>query len=104
MERGSAKHSPRQDDALSETLAGQLGPGGSNREEWADPEPPADDDPPTRTDPSPGGTSVPDIGTAADIGAADEPANQDDAEMHRIQQDAAIANDWNPAADEGQHY
>ena len=50
MERGSSKHGPRQDEALAEDLAGQLGPGGSNREEWADPEPPADDDPPARTD------------------------------------------------------
>ncbi len=46
MERGSAKHSPRQDEALQAELAGQYGAGGSNREEWADPEPPADDDPP----------------------------------------------------------
>ena len=45
MERGSAKHSARQDEALPAELAGQYGAGGPNREEWADPEPPADDDP-----------------------------------------------------------
>lgn len=50
MERGSSKHSARQDDELVEELAGQLGPGGSNREEWISAEPPADDDPPDRTD------------------------------------------------------
>lgn len=44
MERGSSKHSPRQDDALAEELDGMLGAGG-HREEWRDPEPPADDDP-----------------------------------------------------------
>jgi hypothetical protein len=51
MERGSSKHSPRQDEALADEVAGELGPGGSNREEWAAAEPPADDDPPDRTDP-----------------------------------------------------
>jgi hypothetical protein len=45
VERGSDKHSPRQDEALAAELAGQYGSRGSNREEWADPEPPADDDP-----------------------------------------------------------
>jgi hypothetical protein len=50
MERGSSKHSPRQDEALADEVAGELGPGGSNREEWAAAEPPADDDPPERTD------------------------------------------------------
>jgi hypothetical protein len=45
MERGSDKNSPRQDDLLAAELAGQYGSRGSNREEWADPEPPADDDP-----------------------------------------------------------
>ncbi|WP_198961463.1 hypothetical protein [Pseudonocardia sp. MH-G8] len=49
MERGSSKHSPRQDEALADEVAGELGPGGSNREEWAAAEPPADDDPPART-------------------------------------------------------
>lgn len=51
MERGSAKHGPREDDALADELRGTLGPHGSNREEWADPEPPADDDPPARMGP-----------------------------------------------------
>jgi hypothetical protein len=50
MERGSSKHSPREDEALADQLAGELGPQGSNREEWAAGEPPADDDPPERTD------------------------------------------------------
>jgi hypothetical protein len=52
MERGSAKHSPREDEALEHELSGELGPrgGGSNREEWASAEPPADDDPPARSD------------------------------------------------------
>ena len=50
MERGNAKHSPREDDMLTAELSGTLGPGGSNREEWVDPEPPADDDAPARSD------------------------------------------------------
>ncbi len=50
MERGSSKHSPREDEALADQVAGELGPQGSNREEWAAGEPPADDDPPERTD------------------------------------------------------
>ena len=50
MERGNAKHSPREDDMLAAELSGTLGPGGSNREEWVDPEPPADDDAPARSD------------------------------------------------------
>ena len=53
MERGNAKHSPREDEMLAAELSGALGRGGSNREEWASAEPPADDDPPERTD---GGT------------------------------------------------
>jgi hypothetical protein len=53
MERGSSKHSPRHDEALADDVAGELGPGGSNREEWAAAEPPADDDPPERTDVEP---------------------------------------------------
>ncbi|MEN3269326.1 hypothetical protein [Pseudonocardia sp.] len=82
MERGSSKHGPRQDDALAEELAGQLGPGGSNREEWADPEPPADDDPPARTD-LPAGER----GTGGD----------QDGELQRLLHDMGVANDWNPA-------
>ncbi len=50
MERGSSKHSARQDEALADQVSGELGPGGSNREEWVSAEPPADDDPPERTD------------------------------------------------------
>ncbi|OLT01190.1 hypothetical protein BJF90_33080 [Pseudonocardia sp. CNS-004] len=50
MERGSAKHGARRDDALVDELSGELGPGGSNREDWAAAEPPADDDPESRTD------------------------------------------------------
>jgi hypothetical protein len=82
MERGSSKHSPREDDALADELAGQLGRGGSNREEWADPEPPADDDPPSRVDLSP------------DSGSADAGAAPDEMEMRRAQHDMAVANDW----------
>jgi hypothetical protein len=50
MERGSSKHGPRADEALADQVSGELGPGGSNREEWTSSEPPADDDPPERTD------------------------------------------------------
>jgi hypothetical protein len=50
VERGSSKHSAREDEALADQVAGELGPRGSNREEWAAGEPPADDDPPVRTD------------------------------------------------------
>lgn len=46
MERGSSKHSPREDDKLKEELSGTLqGNRSSRAEEWRDPEPPADDDP-----------------------------------------------------------
>ena len=87
MERGNTKHGPREDEALAAELSGSLGPGGSNREEWADPEPPADDDPPARTGPPveelPGG------GAAA--------LSPEDA---RVQHDLAVANDWHdPEAD-----
>jgi hypothetical protein len=45
MERDSAKHGPRHDDALLKELSGQLGTTpGSNREEWAEPEPWPDED------------------------------------------------------------
>ena len=53
MERGSSKHSAREDEALADQVAGELGPHGSNREEWAAAEPPADDDRPERSDPPP---------------------------------------------------
>jgi hypothetical protein len=87
MERGSSKHSPREDDALVHELAGQLGPGGSNREEWVDPEPPADDDPPSRVD------------LSADSGSPDSGAVPDEDEMRRAQHDMAVANDWDPGED-----
>jgi hypothetical protein len=75
MERGNSKHSPREDDMLVAELSGTLGgPGGSNREEWVDPEPPADDDVPSRT---PGG-ALPES-TPADA---------------RAQHDMDVANDW----------
>lgn len=46
MERGSSKHSPREDDELKHELDGTLrGNRPSRAEEWRDPEPPADDDP-----------------------------------------------------------
>ncbi len=46
MERGSAKHSPREDDELKHELSGTVRKNRSSRaEEWRDPEPPADDDP-----------------------------------------------------------
>ena len=51
MERGNTKHGPRADEALADQIQGELGPGGSNREEWTSGEPPADDDPPERTGP-----------------------------------------------------
>lgn len=91
MERGNAKHGPRQDDALAEDLAGHLGPGGSNLEEWADPEPPADDDPPARTDLPTGQESDRDD-------TQDGPRNdkQDDVEMRRLQHDMDVADDRNP--------
>lgn len=46
MERGNAKHSPREDDELKHELSGTVqGNRSSRAEEWRDPEPPADDDP-----------------------------------------------------------
>ena len=75
MERGNAKHSPREDDMLAAELSGTLGPGGSNREEWLEPEPPADDDVPSRSGPP--------------IEALPEPGT--DA---RAQHDLDVANDW----------
>jgi hypothetical protein len=78
VERGNAKHSPREDDMLVAELSGTLGPGGSNREEWTDPEPPADDDVPARSGaPIEERAEVP---TEADV---------------RAQHDMDVANDWN---------
>jgi hypothetical protein len=88
MERGNAKHSARQDEALASELAGELGPGGSNREEWTAAEPPADDDPPER--------SGPPVEATGAAGTAD----QDEAEMSRLRHDMEVANDWNPARDD----
>jgi len=46
MQRGSEKHSPRQDEALKAELDGELkGDKPSRAETWREPEPPADDDP-----------------------------------------------------------
>lgn len=46
MERGNAKHGPREDDELKHQLGGTVrGNRPSRVEEWRDPEPPADDDP-----------------------------------------------------------
>ena len=74
MERGNAQNSPREDDMLAAELSGTLGPGGSNREEWVDPEPPADDDVPARSGP---------------------PSEElSDDGMKRAQHDLDVANDW----------
>jgi hypothetical protein len=73
VERGNAKHSPREDDMLAAELSGTLGRGGSNREEWVDPEPPADDDAPARSD---------------------LPVEEPSAEDVRAQHDLDVANDW----------
>jgi len=75
VERGNAKHSPREDDMLTAELSGTLGRGGSNREEWVDPEPPADDDAPARSGP---------------------PVEElpDTAQDARVQHDLDVANDW----------
>jgi hypothetical protein len=80
VERGNAKHSPREDDMLAAELSGTLGRGGSNREEWVDPEPPADDDVPSRVDPPI--ESLPEPGTDA-----------------RVQHDMDVANDWHDSDD-----
>jgi hypothetical protein len=84
MERGNAKHSPREDDMLAAELSGTLGPHGSNREEWVDPEPPADDDVPSRTGPPVEALPNPSDATP---GPADA----------RRQHDLDVANDWNDA-------
>ena len=80
MERGNTKHNPREDDMLSSELSGTLGPGGSNREEWTDPEPPADDDVAAR--------SGPPVEELTPTGAAE---GADDV---RTQHDMDVANDW----------
>ena len=88
MERGNAKHSPRQDDLLAAELAGQLGPHSSNREEWVDPEPPADDDAPER--------SGPPIETLPN--PSDGPVDAPTAADERAQHDMDVANDWHDPA------
>jgi hypothetical protein len=78
MERGSSKHGAREDDALAQELSGLLGPGGSNREEWNDPEGPADDDAPARVDVHDGGDRDPVSGTTLEAGAARDRASDQD--------------------------
>jgi hypothetical protein len=82
MERGNAKHSPREDDMLAAELSGTLGPHASNREEWADPEPPADDDAPVLLGPSLDEQPLP---------GGDAPAPADGAGRPH---DLDVANDW----------
>ena len=93
MERGNAKHSPREDEALTAELSGMLGRGGSNREEWADPEGPADDDVPARSGPPIEALPYPsgDSDAAADSPEAGSRASGSDA---RAQHDLDVANDW----------
>ena len=82
VERGNTKHNPREDDMLSAELSGTLGTGGSNREEWVDPEPPADDDVPARSGPPV--EELP-LGDGTDATAAADT---------RAQHDMDVANDW----------
>ena len=83
MERGNAKHGPREDDMLAAELRGTLGPHGSNREEWTDPEPPADDDAPARVGPP-----------VEELPIGDVPATSAASDA-RAQHDMDVANDWN---------
>jgi hypothetical protein len=83
VERGNAKHSPREDDALAAELSGSLGPHGSNREEWVDPEPPADDDAPMRQGPP--------------IEELPNPSDAPTAADAQAQHDLDVANDWHDA-------
>ena len=87
MERGNAKHSPREDEALEHELSGMLGRGGSNREEWADPEGPADDDPEVL------------LGTPVDSPGRIE-AGTAGVDDDRVQHDLAVANDWHEESGE----
>lgn len=84
MERGSSKHSPRQDDELEAELSGMLGSAGGHREEWNDPEPPADDDPPEWA-----GTGTVPADTDTDTAAAAADADPLDRASHDID----VAND-----------
>ena len=83
MERGNAKHSAREDDMLAAELDGNLGPTGSNREEWVDPEPPADDDVPARSGPP-----------VEELPIEDEASSPADARAARAMN---VANDWHDA-------
>ncbi len=69
MERGSDKHSPRQDDALAHEVEGMMRAGRSTRaEEWRDAEPSGEDQP--DVDLVPGGTTTggtPEGMTAEDV-------------------------------------
>ena len=68
MERGSDKHSPRMDDAMSAEVEGLVRSGHDNRAEWNSPEPSAEDQP--DVDLVPNGTlagGVPDGMTEEDI-------------------------------------
>jgi hypothetical protein len=58
MERGNAKHGPRQDEALAHDVEGMVRSGHSTHaEEWKDPEPPGEDQP--EVDLAPGGDHTP---------------------------------------------
>jgi hypothetical protein len=85
MERGNAKHNPREDDELAAELRGTLGPHGSNREEWVDPEPPADDDVPDRV-----GPPVEELAVGSSGGSPDGSPEID----AQVQHDLDVANDW----------
>ena len=85
VERGNAKHSPREDDMLAAELSGSLGPHGSNREEWVDPEPPADDDAPARV-----GPPVEELPLPGDDGGTSAGDTGDTGAPH----DLDVANDW----------
>ena len=85
MERGSAKHDPRMDEALTEQL--RVSSARTARTVRNGPRPSR---PPTTTRRS-GRTSP-----AADPG---EEIDQDEAEMLRLRHAMEVANDWNPARD-----
>ncbi len=54
MQRGSDKHSAREDDALAHDVESMLrGTGPNHAQEWKDPEAPADDDPELEWPPEP---------------------------------------------------
>ena len=98
MERGNAKHSPREDDMLSAELSGSLGRGGSNREEWVDPEPPADDDVPARSGPPVEELPIGEPYGGDASGAAASGTGPSAADI-RAQHDMDVANDWHDTDD-----